>query len=117
MRDNLAQQVELAIRRRAVKLPNARPPATMEADEHIAFAKVRHLSAWIAGGQLSSPRLTEIYLRRIHLSAAELRYLTLMLSSWPRLVGRMPHSLPVIGLARYAAFLRGKGCAHYRAGQ
>ena len=29
MRDNLAQQVELAIRRRAVKLPNTLPPATL----------------------------------------------------------------------------------------
>ena len=75
MRDNLAQQVEFAVRRRAVKLPNALPPATLfdprlpgfampaqsalniprsvpalpEADEDIAFAPVRHLSAWIAG--------------------------------------------------------------------
>jgi Asp-tRNA(Asn)/Glu-tRNA(Gln) amidotransferase A subunit family amidase len=91
MRDNLTQQVELAVRRRAVKLPNALPPATLfdprlrgfsmppqstlniprtapplpmsEAD--IAFAPVRHLSAWIAGGQLSSVRLTRIYLDRI----------------------------------------------------
>ena len=29
MRDNLAEQVELAVRRRAVKLPNALPPATL----------------------------------------------------------------------------------------
>jgi Asp-tRNA(Asn)/Glu-tRNA(Gln) amidotransferase A subunit family amidase len=91
MRDNLAGQIELAIRRRAVKLPNALPPATLfdprlpgftmpaqspsniprtapalpEADEDIAFAPVRHLSAWIAGGQLSSVRLTRIYLDRI----------------------------------------------------
>jgi Asp-tRNA(Asn)/Glu-tRNA(Gln) amidotransferase A subunit family amidase len=91
MRDNLTQQVELAVRRRAVKLPNALPPATLfdprlrgfsmppqstlniprtapplpmsEAD--IAFAPVRNLSAWIAGGQLSSVRLTRIYLDRI----------------------------------------------------
>jgi Asp-tRNA(Asn)/Glu-tRNA(Gln) amidotransferase A subunit family amidase len=37
-----------------------------QADEDIAFAPVRHLSAWIAGGQLSSARLTRIYLDRIH---------------------------------------------------
>jgi Asp-tRNA(Asn)/Glu-tRNA(Gln) amidotransferase A subunit family amidase len=92
MRDNLAGQVELAVQRRAVKLPNALPPATHfdprlpgfsmpaqsamnipqiasslpDADEDIAFAPVRQLSAWIAGGQLSSVRLTRIYLDRIH---------------------------------------------------
>jgi Asp-tRNA(Asn)/Glu-tRNA(Gln) amidotransferase A subunit family amidase len=91
MRDNLAQQIEFAVRRRAVRLPNALPPATLfdprlsgfampaqstlnvprsasplpHADEDIAFAPVRHLSAWIAGGQLSSTRLTNIYLSRI----------------------------------------------------
>lgn len=91
MRDNLAEQIELAVRRRAVKLPNALPPATLfdprlpgftmpaqatpniprnapalpVADVEIAFAPVRHLSAWIAGGQLSSVRLTRIYLERI----------------------------------------------------
>lgn len=91
MRDNLAGQIELAMRRRAVALPNALPPATLfdprlpgfampaqsalnisrtaptlpEADEGIAFAPVRHLSAWIAGGQLSSVRLTRLYLDRI----------------------------------------------------
>jgi len=43
MRDNLAPQVEWALRRRRVDLPNALPPA--------------HLSAWIAGHQLSSARL------------------------------------------------------------
>jgi len=91
MRDNLGDQVELAVRRRAVRLPNALPPATLfdprlpgfvmpaqpalniprtapvlpGADQDIAFAPVRHLSAWIAGGQLSSVRLTRIYLDRI----------------------------------------------------
>ena len=91
MRDNLAGQVDLAVRRRAVRLPNALPPATLfdprlpgfampaqaamnipraapalpSADADIAFAPVRHLSAWIAGGQLSSVRLTRIYLDRI----------------------------------------------------
>jgi Asp-tRNA(Asn)/Glu-tRNA(Gln) amidotransferase A subunit family amidase len=91
MRDNLAGQIDLAIRRRALKLPNTLAPATLfdprlpgftmpaqsvlnlprhapafpEADDDIAFAPVRHLSAWIAGGQLSSVRLTRIYLDRI----------------------------------------------------
>ncbi len=91
MRDNLAGQIELAVRRRAVKLPNALPPATLfdprlpgfempaqanmnlpraapalpGADEDIAFAPVSHLSAWIASGELSSVRLTHIYLDRI----------------------------------------------------
>ena len=91
MRDNLAAQIEWAVRRRAVKLPNALPPAALfdprlpafvmpaqaamnipriapplpANDDDIAFAPVRHLSAWIAGGQLSSLRLTRIYLDRI----------------------------------------------------
>jgi Amidase len=91
MRDNLAGQLEQAVQRRAVRLPNALPPATLfdprlagfampaqsapniprnaptlpQADEDIAFAAVRHLSAWIAGGQLTSVRLTRIYLDRI----------------------------------------------------
>ncbi len=91
MRDNLGGQVELAVKRRAVRLPNALPPATLfdprlpgfvmpaqsalniprnapalpETDEDIAFSPVRHLSAWIAGGQISSVRLTRIYLDRI----------------------------------------------------
>jgi Asp-tRNA(Asn)/Glu-tRNA(Gln) amidotransferase A subunit family amidase len=92
MRDNLAAQVDRSVRRRAVKLPNALSPATLfdprlpdfempaqpvlnipritpvlpETDEDIAFAPVRHLSAWIASGQLSSRRLARIYLDRIH---------------------------------------------------
>ncbi len=92
MRDNLAGQIELAVRRRAARLPNALPPATLfdprlpgltlpqqaalrvtpsvaklpARDEDIAFAPVRDLGAWIAAGQLSSVRLTQIYLERIH---------------------------------------------------
>jgi Asp-tRNA(Asn)/Glu-tRNA(Gln) amidotransferase A subunit family amidase len=91
MRDNLAGQIEQAIRRRSLRLPNNLPPATSfdprlpgfampvqsalnvprgtpalpESDEDIAFAPVRHLSAWIAEGQLSSVRLTQIYVNRI----------------------------------------------------
>ena len=84
MRDNLGEQVQQVFRRRAVKLPHALSPATLfdprlpgfampaqsamnipriaptlpQADEEIAFAPVRHLSAWIAGGQLNSVTLT-----------------------------------------------------------
>src|ERR1700722_2726191 len=91
MRDNLAAQVDLAIRRRALRLENSLAPAltfdprlpgfTMPpqsslnisrtapalpaTDDDIAFAPVRHLSAWIAAGHLSSVRLAKIYLERI----------------------------------------------------
>ncbi|MCX7382285.1 MAG: amidase [Alphaproteobacteria bacterium] len=91
MRDNLGQQIAFAEASRAVRRPNALPPAhlfdprlrgfTMPAqsamnvplaapalpadDADIAFAPVRHLAAWIAAGQLSSRRLTGIYLERI----------------------------------------------------
>lgn len=91
MRDNLAPQIEQSIRRRAVALPNALPPATLfdprlpgftlppqaalniplsapplpADDTDIAFAPVRHLTAWLASGQITSARLTEIYLARI----------------------------------------------------
>jgi Asp-tRNA(Asn)/Glu-tRNA(Gln) amidotransferase A subunit family amidase len=91
MLDNLADQIEWAVRRRAVKLPNSLAPATEfdprlpgfmmpwqsrmniprntrplpSNDEDIVFASVRHLSAWIAGGQLTSVQLTKVYLDRI----------------------------------------------------
>ncbi len=90
-RDNLSQQITFAQQRRAVPLANALPPATVfdprlrgfampaqaamhvpddapplpDADVDIAFAPVRHLSAWIAGRKLNSERLTRIYLDRI----------------------------------------------------
>lgn len=92
MLDNLPDQIELAVRRRSVKLPNSLSPATVfdprlpgftmpaqsrmnipriapslpANDEDIVFAPVSHQSAWIAGGQLTSVRLTRIYLDRIH---------------------------------------------------
>lgn len=40
-------------------------PPLPAADEDIAFAPVIHLSAWLAGGALTSRRLTRIYLARI----------------------------------------------------
>jgi Asp-tRNA(Asn)/Glu-tRNA(Gln) amidotransferase A subunit family amidase len=39
--------------------------ALPDSDEDIAFAPVTHLSHWIATGQITSRRLTEIYLARI----------------------------------------------------
>jgi hypothetical protein len=91
MLDNLADQIEVAVRRRAVKLPNSLAPAAVfdprlpgfmmpaqprmniprvaptlpSNDEDIAYAPVGRLSAWVAGGQLTSVRLTRIYLDRI----------------------------------------------------
>lgn len=89
---NLDGQIAAATARRAVRLGNAPPPASrfdprlpnfsmppaagplrfstpaapLPADtEDIAFAPVTQLSAWIASGQLTSRRLTEIYLARI----------------------------------------------------
>ena len=89
---NLEGQIASALARRKVPLANAMPmasrfdprlPSTVlpaaqaplrftgvdapcPADEaDIAFAPLTHLSAWIAGGALTSRRLTEIYLRRI----------------------------------------------------
>jgi Asp-tRNA(Asn)/Glu-tRNA(Gln) amidotransferase A subunit family amidase len=92
MLDNLADQIEWAVRRRAVKLPNPLAPATVfdprlpgftmpaqsrmniprivpplpSNDEDIVYAPVKHLSAWIAGGQLTSIRLTRMFIDRIH---------------------------------------------------
>jgi Asp-tRNA(Asn)/Glu-tRNA(Gln) amidotransferase A subunit family amidase len=91
MRDNIAQQIDLAVRRRAVRLPNALPPATLfdprlpgfamptqaplnvplvapplpADDAGIAFAPVAHLAAWLRSGALTSTRITRIYLERI----------------------------------------------------
>lgn len=89
---NLEVQIAQAVARRAVRLPNAAPPALRfdprlpgfkmpapgavrfsdapaaslpDSDEDIAFAPLPRLSAWIAQGALSSARLTEIYLARI----------------------------------------------------
>jgi len=92
MVDNIAGQVELAIKRRAVRLPQALAPATRfdprlpgwkpidpgifrpgdepapalpSRDIDIAYAPVTHLARWIRAGTLTSVRLTEIYLERI----------------------------------------------------
>ncbi len=92
MLDNLASQIELAVRRRAVTLPHDLAPATRfdprlpgwtpspaepfrpmldlpgelpGDDADIAFAPVTQLAGWIRQGALRSERLTEIYLERI----------------------------------------------------
>lgn len=91
MLGNIDAQVAAAVKRRAVALGNALPPATIfdprlpgfsmpaqagmnvaiggaalpGSDEAIAFAPVRQLAGWIRDGVLTSARLTEIYLARI----------------------------------------------------
>ena len=93
MQDNLAPQIENARKRRELqfdndvapatrfdpRLPGFRPPAPQRPvrwsrpdpgplpteEEDIAFAPVTHLAHWIRAGELTSRRLTEIYLSRI----------------------------------------------------
>ena len=93
MQGNLAPQIENALARRALAFPNdlapatrfdprlpgfrplppQRPPRWSEPDpgslpsleEDIAFAPVTHLAHWIGTGELTSRRLTDIYLSRI----------------------------------------------------
>ena len=92
MVDNIAGQIELAVKRRTVKLPPDLPPATRfdprlpgwqtpsagtfrpstppigplpAADEEIAVAPLTMLAGWIRSGAISSLRLTEIYLERV----------------------------------------------------
>lgn len=92
MLDNLGDQIAAAIARRAVRLPNSAQPATrfdprlpsfsmpgavgplkfsapsprpLPDNDDIAFAPATQLAAWIAAGQITSRRLTEIYLARI----------------------------------------------------
>lgn len=91
MLGNIDAQVAAAVKRRALALGNALPPATIfdprlpgfsmpaqagmnvaiggaalpGSDEAIAFAPVRQLAGWIRDGVLTSARLTEIYLARI----------------------------------------------------
>jgi Asp-tRNA(Asn)/Glu-tRNA(Gln) amidotransferase A subunit family amidase len=91
MRGTLGPQIEQALRRRALDLPVSLGPAHRfdprlpgygvpkqapfaftppvmalpEADEEIAFAPVARQAGWIKSGQLTSARLTGIYLERI----------------------------------------------------
>ena len=90
MRDNLVGQIDHAIARRAVRLPNASPPATLfdprlpgfampaqatmsvplqasplpDNDEDIAFASVRRLAAWIAAGSTLGLGVAAVLIRR-----------------------------------------------------
>ena len=100
MLDNLDGQIEAARARRALtfenhvppasrfdpRLPGFRPPPPQapvrgsatdpgpvpDSDEDIAYAPVTSLSRWIARGDLTSRRLTEIYLDRIEAHAGRL---------------------------------------------
>ena len=93
MVDNLDGQIKAAQAQREVIFPNSQPPATTfdprlpgttapteqkpfgrsgrdpgplpQAEEDIAFAPVTALSEWLKTGQISSRRLTEIYLSRL----------------------------------------------------
>lgn len=93
MASNLAPQIETALRRRSLSLPNGMAPALRfdprlpgfptppaqvspvwsnaapgplpDRDSDIAFAPVARLRHWIARGDLTSERLTHIYLHRI----------------------------------------------------
>jgi Asp-tRNA(Asn)/Glu-tRNA(Gln) amidotransferase A subunit family amidase len=92
MAETIAAQIDLARQRRAVQLPLALGPATRfdprppgfvmpsasgvrlaangapplpDSDDEIAYASVFRLGQWIKGRQLSSVRLTRLYLDRI----------------------------------------------------
>ncbi|MGI9357701.1 MAG: amidase [Rhizobiaceae bacterium] len=89
---NLSGQIESTVARRKVTMANSVPMASRfdprlpdfsmpdvsdsqflgrhsaplpDSDEDIAFATLPHLAAWIASGQITSRRLTDIYLARI----------------------------------------------------
>ena len=100
MLDNLDGQIEAARARRALTFENRVPPASRfdprlpgfrppppqapirgsaadpgrlpDSDEDIAYAPVTSLSRWIERGDLTSRRLTEIYLARIEAHAGRL---------------------------------------------
>ena len=100
MQGNLAPQIQSARKRRELDFPNDLAPATRfdprlpgfrapaaqrplrwsepdpgtlpRGDEDIAFAPVAHLAHWIRSGELTSRRLTEIYLSRIEAIAPSL---------------------------------------------
>ena len=100
MRGNLAPQIESARKRRELDFPNDLAPATRfdprlpgfrapapqrplrwsETDpgpppareEDLAFAPVAHLAHWIRSGEVTSRRLTEVYLSRIEAIAPRL---------------------------------------------
>ena len=59
-------------RDRFIRSPDTGEPLPAS-DVDIAFAPVTRLSRWVEGGQLTSIRLTEIYLRRIEQLDAKLR--------------------------------------------
>ena len=61
-------------------MPSKRDPGSLPAkDDDIAFAPVTHLSHWIKSRQLSSTRLTQIYLARIKRFDPQLRCIITLL--------------------------------------
>ena len=99
MADDIASQIDLAVRRREARLPHDLAPATRfdprlpgwtmpapapfrpviidpgplpDAEEDIAFAPVTRLAGWIAGRAISCERLAILYLDRIEKFAPRL---------------------------------------------
>lgn len=63
--DPLLPGRELGAQANSVSLRSASVPPLPNNDEAIAFSPVTHLSAWVKEGQISSERLTRIYLNRL----------------------------------------------------
>ena len=124
MCDNLAAQVELAVKRRATRLPLTLPPATLfdprlpgftmpadrgfrpsdapapplpEGDEDIAFASVATLGAWIRSRAISAARLTEIYLDRIARLSPQLECIALSTPEFARAQAKRADDLMAAG--------------------
>ena len=120
MLDNLEGQIEGARARRANSFPNSLPMASRfdprlagfampaqgpvspserdpgslpQADEDIAFAPVSQLSQWIARGDLTSRRLTDIYLERIEAHAEQLECFVTVMPELARLEADAADSL------------------------
>ena len=125
MVDNITGQIELAIKRRATRLPQGLAPATRfdprlpgwkpvnaeifrpgdgpapplpEQDVDIAFAPVTNLSRWIRNGELTSLRLTEIYLERIARLGEKLKCIAVATPELARQQARRADELLVQGI-------------------
>jgi len=125
MVDNITGQIELAIKRRATRLPQGLAPATRfdprlpgwkpvnaeifrpgdgpapplpDQDVDIAFAPVTNLSRWIRNGELTSLRLTEIYLERIARLGEKLKCIAVATPELARQQARRADELLVQGI-------------------
>ncbi|MBV9567165.1 MAG: amidase [Hyphomicrobiales bacterium] len=125
MVDNITGQIELAIKRRATRLPQGLAPATRfdprlpgwkpidagvfrpgdapvpplpDQDVDIAYAPVTHLARWIRGGGLTSLRLTEIYLERIARLGEKLKCIALATPALAREQARRADGLLAEGI-------------------